>query len=154
MSSEQREESTDVPRGLNTVMKLVLRTPLLHKVVSANIMLITFKGRKSGKSYTTPVSYIQEGDIVTLFTGRRRAWWRNLSGGETVTLRIQGKNVTRKAESVEDVEQIAEGITRLLKHSHMDAKYYNVTYNDDGNPNAEQVKSAAETTVMMQVTLG
>ena len=36
---------------------------------------------------------------------------------------------------------------------HMDAKYYGVTYDDDGNPNAEQVRKAAEQSVMVRVKL-
>jgi hypothetical protein len=48
-------------------MKLVLRSPA-HGVVSKTILLITFTGRKSGKTYTTPVSYSQFDDQVYVFT--------------------------------------------------------------------------------------
>ncbi len=43
------------------------RSPL-HFLVSKSIMLITFTGRKTGNRYTTPISYLPEGDTVTVFT--------------------------------------------------------------------------------------
>ncbi len=52
-------------------------------------MLITFRGRKSGKLFTTPIGYMRQGDRVSSFTDHR--WWRNLVEHPEVTLRIQGK---------------------------------------------------------------
>lgn len=60
-------ESPTIPPFLNKTMKTILRSPI-HGMVSKSILLITFTGRKSGKTYTTPVSYSQDGDLVTIFT--------------------------------------------------------------------------------------
>jgi len=48
-------------RVMNPLIITILHSPL-HSMMSKATMLITFTGRKSGKQYTTPVSYSQEGD--------------------------------------------------------------------------------------------
>jgi hypothetical protein len=64
MATEEKKDTIEMPPGFNAFMKFILRTPLLHNLVSSKIMLITFKGRKSGKTYSTPVSYYQDGNSV------------------------------------------------------------------------------------------
>ena len=48
-------EIPTVPPIVNRAMKFMLRSPL-HSIVDKKILLVTFTGRKSGKTYTTPVS--------------------------------------------------------------------------------------------------
>ena len=67
-------------------------------------MLITFTGRVSGKSYTTPVNYLLIGDVLYVVSMRGRTWWRNLRGGGSVTLRLNGEKVHGWGEVVEDDE--------------------------------------------------
>ncbi len=74
----------------NRIITLLLRSPL-HRPLSKGLLLISFTGRKSGKTYTTPVSYFRDGEAIILFSNRDRAWWRNLEGGAPVTLRVQGE---------------------------------------------------------------
>jgi hypothetical protein len=81
----------------NIFMIPLLRSPL-HFLVSGSYMLITFTGRKSGKIYTTPVEYRQENHTLTVFTQRRRSWWKNFQGGAPITLRLRGHEVRAMAE--------------------------------------------------------
>jgi deazaflavin-dependent oxidoreductase (nitroreductase family) len=76
----------------------LLRSPL-HGLLSHRILLITFTGRKSGKVYTTPTEYMQQGDTVTLFTQKSLTWWKNLRGGAPVTLRLRGWDVPGTADA-------------------------------------------------------
>jgi deazaflavin-dependent oxidoreductase (nitroreductase family) len=136
---------------LNRVMKLVLRSPL-HGPVSKNILLINFKGRKSGKIYTTPVSYYQNNGQVFIFTHAN--WWKNLRGGAPVTLRLRGKDVEGLAEAVaDDKDAIAAELSAHLRNSPFDAKFYDVAFDDDGNPKEDQVVKAVQSVVMIRVCL-
>ncbi len=85
-------QATSIPPFVNRAMKLVLRSPM-HGLVSKTVLLISFHGRKSGKTYTTPVSYSQNGDQVVIFT--HAAWWKNLRSGAPVTLRLRGPGAAR-----------------------------------------------------------
>jgi deazaflavin-dependent oxidoreductase (nitroreductase family) len=121
-------------------------------MVSKNILLITFTGRKSGKTYTTPVSYSQHDDQVTIFT--HAPWWKNLRSGTPVTLRIRGQEIQGLAEPVaEDKQAIAARLTAHLREVPFDAKYYGVTFNEHKNPRAEEVEKAVQTVVMISVRL-
>ncbi len=61
------DRPTPPPAWLNKMMMWMLRSPF-HGIVSKNIMLITVTGRKSGKKYTLPVSYVRDGDLVLCST--------------------------------------------------------------------------------------
>jgi deazaflavin-dependent oxidoreductase (nitroreductase family) len=82
----------------NIFTKPLLRSPL-HGLISRRILLITFTGHKSGRVYTTPTEYVQQGDTVTLFTQKSRIWWKNLRGGAPVTLRLRGRDVPGTANA-------------------------------------------------------
>jgi deazaflavin-dependent oxidoreductase (nitroreductase family) len=130
-------------------MKLILRSPL-HGLVSKSILLITFTGRKSGKTYTTPVSYSQHNGQVYVFSHAN--WWKNLLGGEPVTLRIRGRQVQGLPEPVaEDKGAIADALVEHLRKVPSDARYYGVTFNDHKKPNTEQVEEAVQTVVMIRI---
>jgi len=140
-----------VPPYVNKAMKLILRSPV-HGMVSKTVLLITFTGRKSGKSYTTPVSYSQDGDQVYIFT--HADWWKNLQGEAPVTLRVRGRELQGMAEPVsEDTQAIAAGLAAHLRKVPSDAKYYGVTFDEHGNPRAEEVEKAVQTVVMVLTRL-
>ena len=45
-----------------------------HVVMSKRLILVTFTGRRSGRSYATPVSYVREGDDLLVPGGG--PWWK------------------------------------------------------------------------------
>lgn len=144
-------QTPTIPPAFNHAMRLVLSSPV-HGVVSKTVLLISFTGRKSGKTYTTPVSYSQDRDQVSIFT--HALWWKNLRNGAPVTLRIRGRELRGLAEPVaEDKRAVAAGLAAHLRKVPSDARYYGVTFDDQGNPRAEEVQKAAQTVVMIRVQI-
>lgn len=144
-------QTTSVPPYVNHAMKFVLRSPV-HGMVSKTVLLITFTGRKSGKTYTTPVSYSQYDDQVYIFT--HAVWWKNLRSSAPVTLRIRGRELQGLAEPIaEDKQAVAAGLIAHLRKVPSDAGFYGVTFDDHRNPRAEEVEKAAQTVVMIRVRL-
>ena len=138
-------------RILNPIMKTILKSPL-HKVVSEQIMIITFLGAKSGKEYSTPVSYSREGDKVTCFT--HAIWWKNFNTRADVKLRIQGQDLIGHAEAItDDPDRTTAGLARHILAVPFDAKYYGITFDSDGQPDMDQVKQGAAEAVMIQISL-
>ena len=74
----------------NLFVSLLLQSPL-HGLLGAKFMLITVTGRSTGRTYTTPVNYVREGDSITVISRRGRTWWRNLADPAPVFVRIKGK---------------------------------------------------------------
>lgn len=100
---------------VNPLMKGVLRSPL-HRLMSNYLMLLTYQGRKTGKSYTNPVGYFQWSENeVAAFTSRR--WWTNLLDSRQVTLNIKRQQVeavpTIIHEQAEVIAFMPEVIRRL-----------------------------------------
>jgi deazaflavin-dependent oxidoreductase (nitroreductase family) len=144
-------QAPTVPHVVNQAMKLVLRSPV-HGMVSKTILLITFTGRKSGKAYTTPVSYSQHDSQAYIFT--HAVWWKNLHSGTPVTLRLRGREFQGLAEPVaEDKQAIAAGLTAHLRKVPSDATFCGVTFDDHKAPRGEEVENAVQTVVMIRVRL-
>ncbi len=144
-------ETPTVPPIVNSTMRFILRSPM-HGMVSNSILLITFTGRKSGKAYSTPVSYSQHDDQVYVFT--HATWWKNLRGDVPITLRLRGRDLQGLPEPVaEDKRAIAAGLAAHLRKVPSDARYYGVTFDDAGNPRAEEVAQAVQTVVMLRFRL-
>ena len=144
-------DTPSVSPMLNKTMKFILRSPL-HGMISKYLTLITFTGRKSGKTYTTPVSYSQQDDQVTIFTHAN--WWKNLGSGAQVSLRLRGRELQGMAQPVaEDKQAVAVALTDHLRKSPYDAKFYDVTLGEDGSPSAADVEKAVQTVTMIRVWL-
>ena len=72
---------------------MLLRSPL-HGVLSGSLALVTVTGRRSGREFTFPVTYRQDGDVVRIGVGwpEQKQWWRNLQGdGAPVRVRVRGR---------------------------------------------------------------
>ncbi|MCA9914759.1 MAG: nitroreductase family deazaflavin-dependent oxidoreductase [Anaerolineae bacterium] len=96
----------------NPMMKWLLGSPL-HFFTSGMFMLISFTGRKSGKTYMTPVQYKQDGNTLYVITSAEYTWWKNLRGGADVKLRLRGKDISAWAETSSDPETIAAVVEKF-----------------------------------------
>ena len=75
-------------------------------------MLVSFTGRKTGRAYRQPVSYVPDGpDLLTPGGGR---WALNLAGGAPVRLRVRGRDVTARPELVGDPAEVARLLERMM----------------------------------------
>jgi deazaflavin-dependent oxidoreductase (nitroreductase family) len=90
-------------RVVNVPMRFVLSrrsaTPL-----SRRLMLISYTGRRTGKTYRQPLSYVEhEGTLLTPGGGK---WKLNLTAGEPVRMRLRGREVTARPEFIADPDQV------------------------------------------------
>jgi len=116
-------------------------------------MLISFKGRNSGKEYTIPVNYLQSDGVVLVTSYRHRTWWRNLREGVPVTLRIRGQDFEGIGETITSKTYVMKHLQDYLQKVPKHAKYFNVDLDPDGNPNLEDIARAAEDRVGIQIQL-
>lgn len=151
-----------LPRRLfNRLVSWQLRSPL-HGLIGASrfAMLLTYTGRKSGKSYALPLAYMREGDTVTTFAlFTNTVWWKNLrregGAGVPVTLRLRGRDVAGVAETVEDPEEVARGMLAMAESNPRLTRggYYAVPREPDGSVNHEALLEAARMRVMIRIRL-
>ena len=137
----------------NPIMNLILYSPI-HSLLSKNTLVLQYTGRKSGKSYATPVNYVSDGRDLLVVSFKQRTWWRNLIGGAPVTLRLQGKDVPAKAEPVFDDEKAIERDLGIYLEAFSGlARNLGVRMDDQGHPNPEDLAKAAKPRVMVRIHL-
>jgi len=136
----------------NPFMKLILRSPL-HGMMSGNTLLITVTGRRTGKRYTTPTNYLQDGDTLTITSTRERTWWRNLRGGAPVTVLLHGRVAPGQGTVIEEAQQVAGALMGYLQKLPNYARYFSVALDAEGRPNAQDVTRAAQARVVIQIRL-
>lgn len=141
-------------RLYNPMMRWLLRSPL-HGIVSRNLLLITFAGRKSGKIYTVPVEYIHQDETLYVLSWPERVWWRNLRGGVAVTVQLRGEALPAIAHaSLGDVEQFTHVMTVYLSRHPDRAEMMGVGRTSDGSLNADDLTRRADKIVVITLQLG
>jgi deazaflavin-dependent oxidoreductase (nitroreductase family) len=130
-------------------MRLLLRSPL-HSLLGKSFMLLTYTGRKSGNSYTLPVQFVRSGENLLIVSASTHSWWRNLRNGAPVTLRIGSQDVNGEAQVLENAAS-ATGLMNFLEHAPHLARYFHVSLNAAGKPDAVEVAQAAKGKVVVQI---
>ncbi len=136
---------------VNPTMSALLRSRW-HRMMSGNILLLTFTGRKTGARFTTPLSYSRQGDRVSCFTDAR--WSNNLRGGAPVRVRMAGVEYDGVGEQiVGEVERIAQALTAFLRRVPRDAKFYGLRLDRNGEPDAAEVRRVARYIIFLEIRL-
>jgi deazaflavin-dependent oxidoreductase (nitroreductase family) len=84
---------------MRALLGLPFPTPLGNR-----LMLVHHTGRKTGKHYRQPVSYVRSaGTLLTPGGGR---WTRNLREGEAVRIRLKGRDITARPQFVSEPSEV------------------------------------------------
>ena len=106
------------------------------------MMVLTFKGFRSGRAYSFPVGYAEEPDGLLTFT--RFSWWRNLREERPLSLRLRGREVQGTAVAVRDLAMVAECFAYYLKRNPHDGRYSGVRVGRDGRKDPGTLARAAD----------
>jgi deazaflavin-dependent oxidoreductase (nitroreductase family) len=133
-SADGVETPRQPPGWLNGAMVRVLRSPF-SRVLDRGIALLTVVGRRTGRRYTFPVQYVQDGQVLWIVSGARDAktWWRNLVGGARVEVllrrrlrRARGEAFTPEA----DPRAVEQGVRMYVRRFPRTAKRLGVSPGD------------------------
>jgi deazaflavin-dependent oxidoreductase (nitroreductase family) len=134
----------------NDFMSWVLRSPL-HGMLSKSMMLITVTGCKTGKQYTTPVEYYDQGGYLWVITSRNRTWWRNLKVGAEVSLLLRCKAVSAFGEAVLDESEVEAQLREYVTQMPVSARALGLLENNV--PNEEAIKRMVKDRLFVRLTL-
>jgi deazaflavin-dependent oxidoreductase (nitroreductase family) len=133
----------------NPLVLRLLRSPL-HPAMSKATMLLTYTGRKSRRTYTTPVNYVRDGDELLVVGSREHSWWKNLRGGGE-TARVGGRDMKGEAEAFEG-EAAEEGLVAVLRAVPAYRRYWKVELGGDGHPrNPDALRRVAEGNALVKI---
>jgi hypothetical protein len=101
-----------IMRMINVPMRRVLSLPF-PTPLGKRLMIVTITGRKTGRIYRQPVSYVRDGDA--LLTPGGGAWSRNLREDTAVPARMNGKDVRLQPELIRDPDQVVALLQTMAK---------------------------------------
>jgi len=136
----------------NPIMVWILYSSL-HGMLSGNMMVLNYTGRKNGKAYRLPISYKRIDDTLLTGSYKRRTWWRNLRGGVPVIVRLQVKDINGQAEVIEDEQGVMNGITAYIGGDSRTARMFGVKIGADGQPESESLHRVARDQVIVRTVL-
>jgi deazaflavin-dependent oxidoreductase (nitroreductase family) len=98
----------------DTSLAALLRSPL-RRLVGSGIMLISYRGRRSGHTITTPVEFVRDGHrlLVLVAQSDQKQWWRNVREDPKVEVCVDGR-VERAVATVEIGAAAAEDLARYI----------------------------------------
>lgn len=95
-----------VARAFNRAAVGLTNLPVLGDLVGRGLVEIRYTGRRSGRSFQTPVNYRLDGDRVTIavMSPDAKSWWRNFlgDGGPITLLNFRGSDRTGHAVATRD----------------------------------------------------
>jgi hypothetical protein len=114
---------------VNVPMRAVLGLPF-PTPLSRNLMLVSYTGRKTGRSYRQPLSYARDGEALLTPGGGR--WTLGLRGGDPVRLRVRGKVMAARPELVTDQAEVERLIGVIARENPRAAGFIPLPRQSDG----------------------
>ena len=135
---------------INPTIGLMLRSPA-HFLMSGSLLLITFTGVRTGRSYSTPLRYLRDGETIRCFTSKDSRWWRNLRHGARVLLTLQGVGTPYQASIiVDEPDRVRQLLTDYLRQHPGDAAYHDVAVSKNGDLSEPDLERAIGQAVIME----
>ena len=126
----------------------------LHRLVSHQVVVLGFTGRRSGRNFAIPVTYLRRDGEILCMTQRNGIWWRNLLGGVPVQLTLNGRSVSTTSQvDIDNNQQIAAALRLFCLRSRISAYFAGVGFDSDGEPNSTDLSRAAEQHALITLTL-
>jgi deazaflavin-dependent oxidoreductase (nitroreductase family) len=149
-STEIRTPGTPKP-WMNSMVRGLLRTPLLNRLLGRAFAVITVTGARTGRRYSTPVQYIGvDGDYIVLSQVTRQ-WWRNLRTQPEVELLVAGSQLTGRATIAEN-ERAHDLMAKCLERSPRMGKFYGLRSDGSGAFAPADIDRLLEKLVVLAIT--
>jgi hypothetical protein len=90
---------------INAPVAALATSPRTGWLVNRHITMLTYTGRRSGRTFSIPVAYRRSGDelIVGIAMPETKTWWRNFQDdGAPLTLRLGGEDRSGHAVATRD----------------------------------------------------
>jgi len=136
----------------NPVFGRILTSPL-HGLVDEHLLLLHFRGRKTGRAYTVVVGHRNvEGRSAVLTSS---GWRVNFRGGAPVEVTLKGEHRRGHADLVEDPEEVARVFAGLIdKYGYERAgRRLGIRINVDRPPTQEELIDLVRRSGLSLITL-
>jgi deazaflavin-dependent oxidoreductase (nitroreductase family) len=148
----ERTRKITAPRRWNRPMVALLRSPL-HGVLSRRLMVVTARGRVSGRMLAFPVGYVSDGDgwLAVVAEHQQKQWWRNVEANpevELIVCRVPVPALGRVLRPADGAEHF-EAFRAYVSGFRSSGKALGVVY-AEGVPTDGSVRAAASAVLMVR----
>ena len=127
-------------RIANVPMRVLLGLPFATPL-SRRLMLVFHIGRRTGRRYRQPVSYVQHDDVLLTPGGGR--WTRNLTDAP-VRLRLRGRDRQARAELVDDPVEVDRLFAAMSAANPMLRRFVPIPLTADGHLDPDRLQQALQ----------
>jgi hypothetical protein len=128
-------------RVLNVPMRFVLSLPA-STPLGKRLMLVYLTGRKSGRQYRQPVSYVREGE--TLLTPGGGRWKLNLVEGQPTHVHLRGRDISLHPELVRDPAEVDRLLGIMSAKNAMVGRFVPIPKQADGHYDRDRLDLATQ----------
>ena len=139
----------------NPVVAALLRSPL-HFLVSRGLVLLSVKGRRTGRRYDIPVGYQRDGEdlVVMVSEAQRKQWWRNFVEPAPVGLHLRGRARRGCASVVRpESDEFARHAQALLLRLPSMARVFGISYERGSDLDATQLAVLRDRIAVVRIAL-
>ena len=123
----------------------------LHRLLMNRVVVLVFKGRKSGRAYRIPVSYLDGGEEIWCMTARSGVWWKNLVGEIPCEVLLGGRLQPCVADvEASDSKQIQQALSQFCEQSRASAFFAGVGFSA-GEVNQNDLEAASLHQVLIRL---
>jgi hypothetical protein len=122
---------------MRALLQLPLPTPLGHR-----LMLVTITGRRTGRRYRQPVSYLRDGD--TLLTPGGGRWTLNLRPDQPNSIRLRGRDILAYPDAVADPDAVDELLQLIADANPSSRRFVRIPRQPDGHHDPQALRAAIE----------
>jgi hypothetical protein len=126
-------------RVVNVPMRFMLGLPF-PTPLGGRLMLVFLTGRKTGKRYRQPVSYVRDGEALLSPGGGN--WKLNLSERKPVRIRLRGRDVMARPEIIADPAEVERLLGVMTASSPVAGRFVAIPKDSDGRLDTERLSAA------------
>ena len=140
---------------LNPLVTAMLRSPL-HCFLSPGLMLVTVTGRRSGRTYTIPVGYLDDDDalVVLVNDAPLKQWWRNYLDGGPITVELGRRRLDGSAHVVSpDSEEFRRRAESSFRRARFIARIFGIDFDSSRGLTATQLQQLAARAAIVRIVV-
>ena len=127
-----RAQTLAVQGLVNRIIRGLLHTPVVSRLIGSRLVTVYVVGRKSGRRYAVPVAYTRhEGDLLV---GTPFGWGRNLRTGEPVTIRLKGRRRPADVRVLTEERDVVDAYGIMARDNHQFARFNKIGIDQAGDP--------------------
>ena len=109
------------------------------RLMTNRLVLVAYTGRKTGRRYVKPVSYVRDGRDLLIPGGG--SWWRNVED-RPLTVRVDGSWRTATAEVIKDIWAMSDLLSTMLALNPALSVFTGIRRGADGRPDPKSLERA------------